>query len=115
MKLVQEVQRLSDSYVRKGGKDNRRQQRARMLAFAEHAAAMGASSLGQVGAAHVVRYWKAHRDLSDPTLYSHWLAIRELWRLADKPGDPPRPRLASEQTRVSLDRRTAEQTPAWLS
>ena len=94
MKLQQQVQTLARAYVRKGGKDNRRQQAARMLAFAAHSEAQGAHEMGQVGGRHVMSYWKALRasgGLADSTLYSHWLAIRELWRLAGKPGEPPRP------------------------
>jgi hypothetical protein len=94
MKLIKEAAFLTRGYGRTGGKDNRRQQRARMLAFAEHCAAMGAHSFGQVGKIHVISYWKVHRALSPVTAYSHWLAIRELWRLADKPGVPPKPRTA---------------------
>ena len=45
MKLVFEVQKLTQGYSRTGGKDNRKQQRARMLGFAEHAARSGATSL----------------------------------------------------------------------
>lgn len=97
MKLIREVQALTHGYVRKGGKDNRRQQRARMISFAEHCAEMGAESLGQVGKRHVISYWKANRALAPRTAYNHWLAIRELWRLAGKPGDPPRPRLPADQ------------------
>ena len=91
MKLQQQVQTLARAYVRKGGKDNRRQQAARMLAFAAHCEALGAREIGQVGATHVIRYWKALEGLADTTRYSHWLAIRELWKLAGKPSDPPRP------------------------
>lgn len=100
MKLQQQVQELTRAYVRKGGKDNRRQQTARMLAFAAHCEALGAHEMGQVGGRHVVGYWKALRasgGLADATLYSHWLAIRELWSLAGKPGDPPRPFKAEKQ------------------
>ena len=97
MKLQQQVQELTRAYVRKGGKDNRRQQTARMLAFAAHCEALGAREMGQVGATHVIRYWKASTGLSDATRYSHWLAIRELWGLAGKPGEPPRPFKAGEQ------------------
>ena len=100
MKLQQQVQTLAHGYTRKGGKDNRRQQTARMLAFAAHAEAAGAHEIGQVGGRHVVSYWKALRasgGLADSTLYSHWLAIRELWRLAGKPGEPPRPLKTEEQ------------------
>lgn len=96
MSLVNVVEKLSNEYSRKGGKDNRRQQRARMIAFASHAQALGAREMGQVGGTHVVRYWKAHRGLSDATLYSHWLAIRELWNLAGKAGEPPKPRKKAE-------------------
>ena len=94
MKLQQQVQELTRGYARKGGKDNRHQQIARMTAFASHCESLGAVQMDQVGGKHVVRYWKALRasgGLADSTLYSHWLAIRELWRLAGKPGEPPKP------------------------
>ena len=94
MRLQQQVQGLARGYVSKGGKDNRRQQFARMMAFASHAEALGAHEIAQVGGRHVVDYWRALRasgGLADSTLYSHWLAIRELWGLAGKPGEPPRP------------------------
>ena len=100
MKQQQQVQALAHGYTRKGGKDNRRQQTARMMAFAAHCEAQGAHEMGQVGGRHVVNYWKALRasgGLADSTLYSHWLAIRELWGLAGKPGEPPRPFMAGEQ------------------
>lgn len=66
-----------------------------MLAFAAFARAEGVNSLGQAGKAHVIRYWKLHRHLSDATLYNHWRAISILWQLAEKKGEPPRPRLVS--------------------
>lgn len=94
MKLERQVEQLARGYVRKGGKDNRRQQLARMLAFAAHAEGLGASEMGQVGGKHVVSYWRTLRasgGLADSTLYSHWLAIRELWSLAGKTGEPPKP------------------------
>lgn len=100
MKLQRQVQELARAYVRKGGKDNRRQQAARMMAFAAHAEAAGAAEMGQVGGGHVVAYWRALRasgGLADTTLYSHWLAIRELWGLAGKAGEPPRPFKTGEQ------------------
>lgn len=91
MKIIREVEQLTRGYVRKGGKDNRRQQRARMLAFAEFCALQGQNSLGQVGKAQVIAYWKAHRHLSDTTLYSHWRALAVLWELSGKPEEPPKP------------------------
>lgn len=59
MKLQQQVQTLARAYVRKDGKDNRRQQAARMMAFVAHAEGLGAREIGQVGGRHVVSYWKA--------------------------------------------------------
>lgn len=91
MKLFQEVENLSRGYVRKGGKDNRRQQRARMLAFAAFCAAEGAYSLAQIGAGHVIRYWRANQHLSDATRYNHWRAFCVLWSLGGKPTEPPKP------------------------
>lgn len=103
MSLIKQVENKTHEYVRKGGKDNRKQQRARMLAFAAFASTIGAREMGQVGATHVIRYWKAHRELSDATLYSHWLAIRELWVIFGKSGEPPRPRKkAPSKVQISL-------------
>lgn len=89
--LEHEVRQLTRIYIRKGGKANRQQQQARMLAFAHHAACLGARSMGQVGRGQVIDYWKAHSHLADATLYSHWLAIAELFTLAGKKVPPPRP------------------------
>ncbi len=90
-RLIQQVELLTNEYVRKGGKDNRMQQRSRMLAFAAHASTLGAREMGQVGATHVIRYWKAHRHLADSTLKQHWHALQVLWALSGKAGDPPPP------------------------
>lgn len=91
MKVVIEIERLSRGYVRKGGKDNRRQQRARMIAFAAFCAQMGANSIGQIGKSHVIAYWKSTSTLSEKTRYSHWRALVTLWGLAGKAGLPPEP------------------------
>lgn len=91
MKLIKQVESLTNEYVRKGGKDNRTQQRNRMLDFAALASSLGAQDMGQVGAMHVVRYWKAHRHLEDSTLKQHWHALKVLWRLSKKTGFPPEP------------------------
>jgi hypothetical protein len=96
MKLINEVKKLTNAYVRKGGKDNRRQQRARMIAFAGFCATQGVNSIGQVGKNHVIQYWKSNRNLAESTAYSHWLAIRTLWELAGKAGEPPKPLKSDE-------------------
>ena len=90
--IVQEIQRLTHSYVRRGGKTNRKQQRARMLAFGNFCYAEGAASLGQVGRGHVIRYWRSISGLSAATRYNHWCALCALWQLSGKPGQPPQPK-----------------------
>ena len=97
LRLEQEVEKLTSVYVRKGGKGNRLQQRARMLEFARCAAGMGAISLGQVGRGHVTNFWKGRTHLADATLYGYWLSICELFSLAGKPGEPPKPFLQAER------------------
>ncbi len=91
MKLEIEVERLTNSYVAKGGSDNKKQQRARMLAFARHCEQIGAFSMAQVGKDHVIKWWKKNRNLADRTLYEHHRALSILWRLAGKSGQPPEP------------------------
>lgn len=90
-RFVSQVQALAHGYARKGGKDNRRQQVSRMLAFARFCEAEGVSDKGQVGARHVIRYWRHTRHLSGATLYNHHRALCILWDLAGLPGVPPRP------------------------
>lgn len=95
MKLQHEVETLAHRYTCRGGRDNRRQQVGCMVAFAVHAEQMGARSMAQVGGKHVISYWCSLRSKGGHkprTLYNHWLALCELWRLSKKNGEPPRPR-----------------------
>lgn len=91
MKILQEVELLTRGYVRKGGKRNRRQQRARMQDFAAFCAQQGQNSLGQIGRAHIIAYWRTTKHLSDATRYAHWRALVTLWLLAGKQEQPPKP------------------------
>lgn len=94
--LQRQIRALVLPWAAKGGKTNRRQQRRRIEAFAAYAASQGAQEVGQVGARHVIRYWKARRDLADTTLYSHWRALCVLWSLSGKDGMPPKPRFSDQ-------------------
>lgn len=100
--LHEEVYALSHAYVSKGGKRNRNQQRKRMLAFAKFAQSKGIKAPGQLGRKQVIQYWRVNSDLSDATLYSHWLAMCELWRLLGKPENPPKPWYKKDEELVSL-------------
>lgn len=89
--LVQYIEQLSDEYVLKGGKRSRQDRVAIMKGFAEHVEASGTREIGQVGASHVIRYWKSHRGLKEATLQNHWYALCDLWKLSKKSGKPPQP------------------------
>lgn len=105
MKLRIQIQQLAHTYSRKGGKKNRRQQVSRMLAFAAHVESEGIYEIGQVGKKQVISYWRSLRaagGLADSTLYSHWLAIRELWQLTGRSEEPPQP-FKSEKIREEND------------
>jgi len=95
MSFVRQVQRAADIYVSKGGKRNRRQQRARMLAFARFVEETKGCKIGidHIGKKDVIAYWKANRELSERTLYAHWLALKTLFILIDKKDEPPRPKV----------------------
>ena len=88
--LKDEVLLLTRNYVRSGGKDNRRQQLKRILAFTMFCRDNGAARLGQIGQKHVMSYYRHNKHLSNPTLYNHFLAIAKLFELAGKK-KPPRP------------------------
>lgn len=94
--IVKEVTNKTHAYARKGGKDNRAQQRSYMLMFAKSCRGLGATSMKQVGRKHVIQYWKNRRELSDRTLMNHWYALSELWSICEMPNQPPLPRLKSE-------------------
>lgn len=92
-RLVGQIDELTRGYGRKGGKRNRAQQRARMAAFGVFCESLGVTHLGQVGARHVIRYWKSPvmQSYSDRTRMGHYYALEVLWRCAGKPEKPPRP------------------------
>ena len=107
-RLVEQVQALARGYTRKGGKINRRQQAARMTAFALFCETSGAEDLGQVGKRHVERYWLANGHLAAKTLYNHYRALIMLWRLAGKNGLPPKPNAPNTEMPVQQPRSTAK-------
>lgn len=103
-KLIDEVRQLTLGWVKKGGKTGRREQARIMIAFARDVENLGPKFMGQVGQKQVIQYWKANRDLSDATLMSRWYALKQLWTLAGKAGEPPKPRSSKDVT-------AQEQTP----
>ena len=93
MSLTQQVEQATHAWAAKGHKANRARQRRMMMAFAGHAEAAGATNPDKVGGRTVTGYWKALRasNRAYATQMDHWRAIRELWQLWGKTGEPPRP------------------------
>lgn len=84
---------LASGWVRKGGKQYRRRQARRMAAFLDYVQKrpdLRVEDLRQLGARHVIAWWKANRELSPSTLQGHWQALAKLWFWLGK-GTPPRP------------------------
>lgn len=95
MSLQQEFEIITNPWAAKGNKDGRKKQRLKMQKFVSFAATRRARTFAQVGPKTVISYWKflrSEKGLSHSTQTDYWRAIRELWRLLDKPGDPPLPR-----------------------
>lgn len=107
--IEKEVRAFTRQWIRKGGKDNRRQQYARMITFAKHAAAAGVHSMAEVGRKQVIGYWKDHEDLAPSTLYNHWRAIAILWQLAGLRGVPIKPHAL---TKPGVKTRSEPSTPS---
>ena len=94
MSLIRQVEQATHAWAAKGNKAGRARQRNMMRRFAAHAEALGARETGQVGGRTVISFWKALRaekGLSWATQMDYWRAIRELWVLWGKAGEPPRP------------------------
>lgn len=89
--LYSDVKKKTLFYVRKGGKKNRRQQAARMIAFARFCENKGVNSVGQVGKTHIELYFRSISHLSEATRLQHYYAIRTLWlELLEKPTAVPK-------------------------
>lgn len=100
MMLRQKVEQATHAWASKGNKKYRARKRRMMRVFAMHAEAAGARTADQVGPVTVISFWKYQRikkRLSWATQMDYWRAIRELWLLWGKPGEPPRPRNPDEQ------------------
>jgi hypothetical protein len=91
MTLPDEIRQMTHPYRRKGGKGHRKEQVGRMLVFGQFVRKKGAQSMGQVGRAHAIGFWKANRHLANATLRSYWYSLCILWELAGKNGQPPKP------------------------
>lgn len=102
--LAKQLEPYIHRYVRKGGKQNRKQQMTRLLIFInwqqQHEQITG---LEQLGKRHVILFWKHHRHQQDATAYHYWLAIRILWEWLNKATPPPKPLHMTELNHLKND------------
>lgn len=91
--LGDQVRQMAHSYVRHGGKQNRRQQVDRIVAAVDWIQERHRiTGLEQIGKRQVIDFWKGHRNLAPRTGYAYWLGFSDLWHWLGRPGEPPRPR-----------------------
>ena len=90
--VEQQIKMRSHTYLRHGGKQNRRQQIAR-LKFACNwiATTHKINRLEQIGKRQIVDFYRNHRHLKQTTLNGYYYAFITLWEWLEKPGKPPEP------------------------
>ncbi len=89
------VRERVDVFVRHGGKTSRRATVGRLIAILDDIQQheQGVRQPPQVGRAHLHRYWVRKHRLAERTLADHWYAMRLLWQLLERSGEPPKPPL----------------------
>lgn len=86
MTLPLELRHRLHLHAARGGKTARRRQVRRVEEFV----AWCGCDPRQIGRGHVHRYFRA-QGFAPTTARDHWYAIRLLWRVMERPQDPPRP------------------------
>ena len=90
MSLYSEASRKLRNFTTKGSPNDRKRKKANIFKFIEFAQKRGVHHLNELGARHVVSYWKHLRhteSLADKTLGDHRRAIMALWEKLDRPED----------------------------
>lgn len=84
--IPRDIRHALHQHARKGGKTARRRQVKRAEEFVDWC---GCNPY-QTGRGHVRRYFRA-KGFAPSTARDHWYAIRLLWRVMGRPGEPPKP------------------------
>ena len=101
--LAKSAQHYFGDHVRGGGKEARKKEVKRIIAFLDWAESTEkVYGLHGLGKNHVIRFWKAHRHLSDQTLHKYWLGLCKLWGWLEKNEEPPKPRKATDIVKPEL-------------
>ena len=101
--LAKSAQHYFGDHVRGGGKASRKIEVTRIIVFLDWAESTEkVHALHCLGKNHVIRFWKAHRHLSDQTLHKYWLGLCKLWGWLDKHEEPPKPRKAMDIVKPEL-------------
>ena len=80
----------TDSYLRHGGKRNRRDTVRTLIHILDEIRTHESCLPGQIGRRQIIGYYK-RQTLSAATLKRHYAAICLLWQLLGRSGEPPRP------------------------
>jgi hypothetical protein len=79
-------------HCRKGGKTSRRRQAGRVRQFLVFCRAQGVQAPDQVGKRHVYQWYETLPSAAPTTLRDRYYAVRLIWEILGRAGDPPRPR-----------------------
>jgi hypothetical protein len=79
-------------HCRKGGKTSRRRQADRLRQFLDFCRSTGVKAPDQVGRRHVYEWYESLPSAAPATLRDRYYAVRLLWEILGRAGDPPKPR-----------------------
>ncbi len=85
--LTPEWRHRFNLYAAKGGKKSRRNTVARIERFIEYSKCRPE----QVGKRHVYEFFEGNA-LSETTARDYWYALKHLWEMLGRDGEPPKPR-----------------------
>lgn len=86
------IEILARKYKKHGGKKSRRNQVQKIRKFLAFTG-LPPARVNEVGRRQIIRFFKAHSDYSDRTLYDYWLAFKHLYTWLGRAEIPPKPHL----------------------
>lgn len=95
------VRARADSYLRQGGKTNRRDTVRVLVRILDEIQAHEGCLPGQIGRRQIIGYYK-RQQIAAATLRRHHAAICLLWDWLGRAGEPPRPKQNPRHPRERL-------------
>lgn len=88
-----QIRQLAHSYLRHGGKQNRKKRVDRLCNACKWIAkTFRITDIRQIGRRQVWEFYAASSTLKEKTLLEYFYSFELLWRLLQRAGEPPRPK-----------------------